>query len=280
MTIVLTDNDSKCCEDDEKEEELKELEYKVKRKLNINDTNNNSTKLSFDKDSSQRQISKDNEKNIDVETKEIEITFFNTSFILFKSFFIKEYWICTFINNEEDISKTNILTLFVIHLIASLSVCSIFSECSNERDSSLYSNRDLAVSICTILLLEIPFTMFELLLQKSKVLHKHLHHKEVVIRKTKYRYAIVYFIFIAMTVFGTINTLWISLDSLNNNLECNFIQDFFMATVFDCFIYQVLILILKTCIYFILIRSKKTSCIRAVLFCIVSSLPWIFNLGG
>ena len=144
----------------------------------------------------------------------------------------------------------------------------------------MYTNRDLAVSICTILVLEIPFTVFEVLLQKSKVVYQQVNHKDVIVRRTKFRFAIVYFVFIAMTIFGTVNTLWISLDSINNKLECNFIEDFFMATVFDCFIYQVVILIMKTVIYFILIRSKKKSCIRAVIFCIVSSLPWIFNLGG
>ena len=90
----------------------------------------------------------------------------------------------------------------------------------------------------------------------------------------------VYFVFIAMTIFGTVNTLWISLDSINNKLECNFIEDFFMATVFDCFIYQVVILVLKALIYAIIIRGKKNSCIRAVLLCVISSLPWIFNLSG
>ena len=278
MTVILTDSDSKCCEDDEKEDELKELEQKVRKKLNVNDPANNSTKLSFDKDSSQRQIAKDDEKNIQI--KENEITFCKASYVLFKAFFIKEYWLCTFINNENDISKTNVLTIFVIHLIASLSVCSIFTECSNEEDTSLYTNRDLAVSICTILVLEIPFTVFEVLLQKSKVVYQQVNHKDVIIRRTKFRFAIVYFVFIVMTIFGTVNTLWISLDSINNQLECNFIKDFFMATVFDCFIYQVVILMMKTIIYFILIRSKRTSCIRAILFCIVSSLPWIFNLGG
>lgn len=289
ISIVNT-NPSGCCEESEKEEEIKELSNKINKKLNQNVSSvvieleqiDNTTLSQHRKNSSipfPLHTPKDDEKHLNPSNSSTNSNF-KTYYILFKTFFLKDYWFCTFINNEDDISKTNILTIFVIHLIASLSVCSIFTECSSGEDSSLYNNRDLAVSIATILILEIPFTIFELLLQKTKVNIRETNHRGAIAARTMYRYVLVYVIFVAIFAFGTINTTWISMDSMKNGFECNFIKDFFISIIFDCFIYQVVILMLKALIYAIIIRGKKKSCIRAVLLCVVSSLPWIFNLSG
>ena len=287
---IVNANPSGCCEEDEKEEEIKELSNKINKKLNQNDSSviieleqiDNTTLSQHRKNSSipfTLQKPKDDEKQLNPSNSSTN-SHFKVYYILFKTFFLKDYWFCTFINNEDDISKTNILTIFVIHLIAALSVCSIFTECSSEEESSLYNNRDLAVSIATILILEIPFTIFELLLQKTKVNIRETNHRGAIAARTMYRYVLVYVMFVAIFAFGTINTTWISMDSMQNGFECNFIKDFFLSIIFDCFIYQVVILMLKALIYAIIIRGKKKSCIRAVLLCVISSLPWIFNLSG
>ena len=67
-------------------------------------------------------------------------------------------------------------------------------------------------------------------------------------------------------------------NSYHNNYECNFMTDFFISTIFDCFIFQILTLLLKSLIYIFILKGRKNNCIRGCLICVVSSFPWIFNL--
>ena len=87
-------------------------------------------------------------KSLHIKSKQI-ISIGKHEYILFKSLFIKEYWLCTFLNGEDDMSKTNVITIFVVHLISSLTICSIFTECSieNELNKNMFTNRDLAVPL-------------------------------------------------------------------------------------------------------------------------------------
>ena len=276
-TLVNKKTDG-CCSESEKEEEIQELQHQISKEerhshhqqmiemTEVKDTNNNK-KPSLN-------------KSLHIQSKQI-ISIGKHEYILFKSLFIKEYWLCTFLNGEDDMSKTNVITIFVVHLISSLSICSIFTECSieNELNKDMFTNRDLAVAVVTVLLLEVPFMLFEFLLEKTKIpisLSSSINRIRI---NTIYRYIIVYTVFVVIVIFGTLNTTWISLDSLNNGAECKFIKDFFISIVFDCFVYQILILVIKSIIYLVVMREKN-SCIRRVMLCIVSSLPWIFNLNG
>ena len=126
--------------------------------------------------------------------------------------------------------------------------------------------------------MEIPFTFLEIMLNKTKISGKFLRLKKKIIVNTKYRHTLVYILFVLMLIFGTVNTLWISLDSYKNDYECNFMTDFFISTIFDCFIFQIVNLLLKSLIYIVIIKGRKNNCIRGCLICVVSSLPWIFNL--
>ena len=103
-------------------------------------------------------------------------------------------------NSENEMSKVNILTVFFIRLVVSLSICSIFTECSSIEESSedLYNNRDLAVSVATILIMEIPFTFLEVMLNKTKISEKYLPLKKKIIVNTKYRHTLVYILFVLM----------------------------------------------------------------------------------
>ena len=96
---------------------------------------------------------------------------------------------------------------------------------------------------------------------------------------TKLRYFCVYFVLFCIVAFATINTTWISLDSIDNGADCKFITDFFISIVFDCFVYQIVILVVKSIIYLVIMRGRM-NCVRRVLLCLVSSLPRIFNLNG
>lgn len=185
VLLVKEDDSNFCCGMDEKESELNELENKLNKKIYLESIKKNKdickdTTITLGNES--KSIKSSNIKLNDLSLSEINSekpkqkkkqNCLYTFYLLFKSFFIKEYWFCTFINKEEEISKTNILTIFVIHLISSLAVSSIFTECSNSNeDSYTFNNRDIAVSIVTILILEIPFTTFEMLLGKTKIILK------------------------------------------------------------------------------------------------------------
>ena len=275
--VLIVEKEEKCCErKDNTEEELKELDTKI-RKYN----NRRQSQVIEMKTISGNNTQANKESIIPKKTNSsASCSLIYTYLLLLKEFFTKEYWFCTFINSENEMSKVNILTVFFIRLVVSLSICSLFTECSAVEDSNedLYNNRDLAVSVATILIMELPFTFFEVMLNKTKISPKYITLKKRVIVNTKYRHALVYILFILMLMFGTVNTLWISLDSYINDYECNFLTDFFISTIFDCFIFQIVTLLLKSMIYIVIIKGRKNNCVRGCLICVVSSLPWIFNL--
>ena len=275
---LVSKKDDGCCSESEKEEEIQELQHQIS-KQERHSHHQQMIEMTEVKDTNIKKKQSLN-KSLHIQSKQI-ISIGKHEYILFKSLFIKEYWLCTFLNGEDDMSKTNVITIFVVHLISSLAICSIFTECSieNELNKDMFTNRDLAVAIVTVLLLELPFMLFEFLLEKTKIpitLTSSINRIRI---NTIYRYIIVYTVLVVIVILATLNTTWISLDSLNNGAECKFIKDFFISIVFDCFVYQILILVIKSIIYLVVMREKN-SCIRRVMFCIVSSLPWIFNLNG
>ena len=289
FVLIIVKGDS-CCKkaNDDTEDELRELDKKIKEHSNRRGSKSNTLieMKTITNDSAlvnnklQNEVKKENELNLKEDNKEQELSLIYTYYLLLKEFFTKEYWFCTFINSEDEMSKVNILTIFFIRLVVSLSICSIFTECSSIEDENneLYNNRDLAVSVATILIMELPFTLFEVLLAKTKITWHYALRIKRIARNTKYRHIIVYILFVIMLVFGTVNTLWISLDSYHNDYECNFMTDFFISTIFDCFIFQIITLILKSLIYIVILKGRKNNCLRGCLICVVSSLPWIFNL--
>ena len=161
-------------------------------------------------------------------------------------------------------------------------VSSLFTECNAEDESknSNFSNRDLAVSIATILILELPFMFFEAMLNKTKINSKMTIHEKRISMNTLFRHILIYVLFFGLVVFGTINTTWLYLTSELNGVACKIVEDFILTNVIDCFVYQIVILLLKALIYEILIMKSSSNCLRAVLFCVVSSIPWLFSIEG
>ena len=105
-------------------------------------------------------------------------------------------------------------------------------------------------------------------------------HKKRIAMNTLCRHILIYVLFIGLAVFGTINTTWLYLTSELNGVACKIVQDFILTNVIDCFVYQIAILLLKALIYEILIMTNSSNCVRAVFFCVVSSIPWLFSIEG
>lgn len=216
----------------------------------------------------------------------IDITnppFFSSSSIILKSIFTKEYHIYTIISNDADLPlcKTNILTLFFIRLVAGLSISSLFSECNSISNKKVYFNRDIAVAFITILIIEIPFTIFEILLSKTKVHSK--MEKEVIQSKTMctiITYILIYIIFIVICVLGIINTIWISLLEEENYASCDYLLDFLLNVLMDNLIYETGIILLKSFMYTFLIKSDKHNCFRICCVSVLSIIPWILSIVG
>lgn len=309
ILMIKNGNDS-CCDNEEKEEEFEELEDKITNwlppqylveeenfdefspqeiELQTIQTDMSDIEKSFTQEVASKEtvippLNKSLTRSSTKSSRKVPNNSFGSltrmHYILFREFFKKEYWLCTFFNGEREMTKMNVLTIFIVHLIASMAVCSIFAECGIEDEiaQTTFNNRDFAVSIATILVLEIPFTFFEVMLCKTKVQSQNAPLVSKYRVNAIFRYIIMYIILAGIVVFSIINTTWISLDSEKNKLGCRFLTDFFMSAVFDCFIYQFIILFIKALIYVFLLKGNKSSCLRASLFCFVSSLPWIFNL--
>ena len=210
--------------------------------------------------------------------------FWYSSYLIFLSLFTKEYRAYTLVTDQTDIvmCKTNILTLIIVRLIAGLSICSLFSRCNTKsQDSETYVNRDLAVAFATLLIIEIPFTVFEVLLCKTKIPMK---QEEQLKSKEKFKAKLItitiYVIFFIISIFGLLNTTWISLVADEQNASCDFILDFSLNVVMDNLVYEIGILIIKSIIYTFLIKSTKASMLQMCLISFVSALPWVFAVAG
>ena len=283
--IIIVPKAKSCCSKDEVLDDINELDTQIKiivynkspkeielptlntaitsqqTESNDIDGNNNNQK--------QELIKGEDQKNFIVK----EYSF------IFGSFFKKEYWFCClFMSGNNEITKTNFLIIFITKLISSLALTSIFAECSSKDSENSFNNRDLAVAVLTVFLNEIPFTIFEVLLTKTKIYRENLAKVGKYRKITLFRYCLVYFIFVNIVVFAIINTTWISLDSEKNNFDCRFLQDFFISIVLDCFLYQILILCLKALLYFFILKGNESSCLKGCLLCLVSSLPWVFSI--
>ena len=208
--------------------------------------------------------------------------YINEYWFLFKDFFFEDYWFCCiFFEFESELTKTNFLVIFIVKFISTLTIATIFTDCGKPDEvADLYTNRDLAVSIITILINEIPFIIFELMLSRTQIPYKKSGLYDYYRMNTIYRYVFVYTVFALILVFGTLNTTWVSLDSEVNGMDCRFMTDFFLTIVIDCFVYQTLQLILKALIYFFILNGEKSSCLRGCLLFLVSVIPWVFNLYG
>ena len=218
------------------------------------------------------------------DTSHINPPFWYSSYLIFISLFTKEYRPYTLITNDDSLimCKTNIWTLIIIRLVAGLSISSLFSQCnSKSQDEETYVNRDLAVAFATILIIEIPFTLFEVLLCKTRIPMKYeFLRKSGEKFKTILITLFIYLIFIIIAILGTINTTWISLVADEQNANCNFMLDFGLNVVMDNLVYEICIIVIKSIIYTFLIKSSKTNYIKICLISIAAALPWIFDVAG
>lgn len=210
--------------------------------------------------------------------------FYYSSYLIFISLFTKEYRPYTLVTEQTDLvmCKTNIFTLIMVRLIAGLSICSLFSRCNTKsQDNETYVNRDLAVAFATILIIEIPFTVFEVLLCKTKIPIKlETQRKSTEKFKAKLITITIYVLFCAVSIFGLINTTWISLVADEQNASCDFILDFLLNVIMDNLVYEIGILIIKSLIYTFLIKSTKASKLQMCLISFVAALPWVFAVAG
>jgi len=206
-----------------------------------------------------------------------------------KMFFKYEYKIGNFfIGKKSMFLKTDICTLFIMRLLAQLAVAAILSPensiSGNDNNSSenyVYVNRDFACSVITLLIVEIPFFLFELCLSKYKV--KKEWSREI---KMKYRYRglvihfIIYFIFLMILSFGFINTLWISLTINVESRDKSFLTIFMVSQILSLFVYETCLIFLKSSIFYFIVLNDNIPCWKKCLISIMAFLPWCVSLFG
>ena len=249
-----------------------------------NSTNNTKDKQAHSSKNNDLKSQRRNAISMPAEGNNIDSPFLYSSYLIFKTLFTKEYRPYTLVCSDDSLvmCKTNIWTLIIIRLITGLSVSSLFSECNSElKDEDLYVNRDLAVAFATIFIIEIPFTIFEVLLCKTRIpmkfddLRKNTEKFKAIVTSV-----IIYCIFIILVILGTINTTWISLVADEQDATCNFILDFTLNVLMDYLVYEISVIIIKSLIYTFLIKSSKTSYVKMCLISFIAALPWVFAITG
>jgi hypothetical protein len=73
-----------------------------------------------------------------------------------------------------------------------------------------------------------------------------------------------------------LNTAFVALKFEEINKDKSFFKQFGLATVFDYFVYEIIILVTKSLIYFFLIKDENLSWWKKFLISIISAMPWVF----
>ena len=115
-------------------------------------------------------------------------------------------------------------------------------------------------------------------LNKSKIKDK--NEKMKIRAKTAATQVVIYILFFLLFVFGTLNTTWISITRDKENRECEFLNEFLWNTLLDNFVYEILIILSKSIVYFILIRNMKMNFCKKCMIGVLAALPFIFALNG
>ncbi len=132
-------------------------------------------------DVTEQSASENNQNNDDPDEKTIVTTIKENSKV--NKWFIRYYSILFYYFKTEyrplalalpiqsNILKTNLWSLTLFRISTALSVCALLSESNSKSgcDERCYANRDLSVSVATILIIEVPFTIFEYYLTKFKI---------------------------------------------------------------------------------------------------------------
>jgi uncharacterized BrkB/YihY/UPF0761 family membrane protein len=80
----------------------------------------------------------------------------------------------------------------------------------------------------------------------------------------------------ATFIFGLINTQWIYLYNNRADRVNSFIESFGIITVADIFIYEVVMILIKVFIFYIIIRSDDMPRWKRCLVGFIAALPWVF----
>lgn len=92
------------------------------------------------------------------------------------------------------------------------------------------------------------------------------------------RHVIIYTIFAAVFVLGFLNTTWIYLNCYKSEMQIDFISNFIISTVYDYFVYEIIIISAKALVFYSIIGSEKISCWKKTLIGCIAALPWVINI--
>lgn len=90
---------------------------------------------------------------------------------------------------------------------------------------------------------------------------------------------ITYAILVLITIFGLINSTWISLKQIEIGREVQFYRQFGLALLMDFFAFEILILLTKSIIFFLIIKDEDNNnlpCWKNFLITLIAAMPWVF----
>jgi len=185
-------------------------------------------------------------------------------------------------NFEYKLNKTDVLSLIIFNISLSFAVCGLFSPCnsiSGKKDETstgeIIWNRGLAVSILTLIIVNVPTTLFKLVLSK-KFLFKGEKKDNFKAQRTKFMFFHVFIYFLMFSAFSwsVINTTWIYLRNYSVGRDNDFLVYFFVA-LFVKMVNLFILFFIKTVLFYFIVKSsevptwKKNLIILGVVFIIV-----------
>lgn len=74
---------------------------------------------------------------------------------------------------------------------------------------------------------------------------------------------------------GALNTTWIYLYTIEQKADIAFIKDFINSIIFDFLVYEVIVILTKSLIFYSIIKSDDIPWWKRCLIAFVAVLPWV-----
>ncbi len=185
-----------------------------------------------------------------------------------------EYRFCSLFSDYPlIISKTCLLTLIFFRFFLQIGIITIFSR-RYEMNESINFLNEIKIVIFSVILSDIIYNIFKLILIKKKVSMNIKKTEQLVIQYKSICFTILsFFIIFGISSFIFINNLWISIYEIENNIKIYYLFEFILNIIFDYFIYEIFFISLKAFFLNLLLsKYNKQGIFYRFIICIAKTI--------
>ena len=210
-----------------------------------------------------------------IENKNEKLLTFKILFCIMIQF---EYRFCLIFSNYPLIlTKTSILTLITFRFIFQIGFIIIFSKRYSIGESLVFWKEFLTI-IVSVIVTDIFYSIFKFILMKKKVtVNMDKIKRQEIKYKSIFLNALSFFLIVVICGFICINSLWVCIFEIKNNIKIHYLINFIFGIIIDNIVYEVLIITIKA-LFLNLLLSKynKKGCFYKVIICFAKTFHNLF----